>query len=202
VILAGLSLAAIWMRLGVAVKRRVCESAGLALVAAAAIFACTFVTPSWDTSESRGNSFPAADEQALRQIHQPLRIEVHLAPEDGRRVELERQALSKLRRVLPNLQVRYVSSTSIGLFEETAPGYGEIWYDLGGRRTMSRATTAEGVLEAIYSLAHVTPPVEADDDVFRGHPLAAPAKGAGILFYGVWPGIFLAGGILMRRRFQ
>jgi hypothetical protein len=180
----------------------VCESAGLALVAAAAIFACTFVTPSWDTSESRGNSFPAADEQALRQIHQPLRIEVHLAPEDGRRVELERQALSKLRRVLPNLQVRYVSSTSIGLFEETAPGYGEIWYDLGGRRTMSRATTAEGVLEAIYSLAHVTPPVEADDDVFRGHPLAAPAKGAGILFYGVWPGIFLAGGILMRRRFQ
>ena len=202
VILAGLSLAAIWMRLGVAVKRRVCESAGLALVAAAAIFACTFVTPSWDTSESRGNSFPAADEQALRQIHQPLRIEVHLAPEDGRRVELERQALSKLRRVLPNLQVRYVSSTSIGLFEETAPGYGEIWYDLGGRRTMSRATTAAGELEAIYSLAHVTPPVEADDDVFRGHPLAAPAKGAGILFYGVWPGIFLAGGILMRRRFQ
>jgi len=67
---------------------------------------------------------------------------------------------------------------------------------------MSRVTTEEGVLEAIYSLANVTPPVETDDEVFRGHPLAAPPKGAGILFYGVWPGVFLAGAILVRRRFQ
>ena len=67
---------------------------------------------------------------------------------------------------------------------------------------MSRVTTAEGVLESIYSLANVTPPAEADESVFRGHPLAARARGAGTLFYGVWPGAFLAGGILVRRRFQ
>jgi hypothetical protein len=201
-IIAGLSLAAIWMRLGVAVKRRAFESAGLGMLAAAGIYACTFLTTSWDNSENRGNSFSVADERALRQIHAPLRIEVHLAPEDGRRVELERQALSKLRRVLPKVEVRYVSSTSIGLFEQTRAGYGEIWYDLAGRRTMSRVTTEEGVLEAIYSLANVTPPVETDDEVFRGHPLAAQSKGARTLFYAVWPGVFLAGGILVRRRFQ
>jgi len=103
---------------------------------------------------------------------------------------------------MPKVQVRYISSTSVGLFEQTAAGYGEIWYDLAGRRTMSRVTTTEGVLESIYSLADVKPPVEADDEVFRGHPLAAPAKGAGTLFYGVWPGLFLAGGILVRRRFS
>jgi hypothetical protein len=102
---------------------------------------------------------------------------------------------------MPKVQVRYLSATSIGLFEQTSAGYGEIWYDLGGRRTMSRVTTAEGVLESIYSLANVTPPVQTDDEVFRGHPLAAPSKGAGTLFYGVWPGLFLAGGILVRRRF-
>ncbi len=198
----GLSLAAIWMRLGIAVKRRAYESAALGLLAAAGIFACAFVTPSWDNSESRSNSFPEADERALRRIHTPLRIDVHLAPEDGRRVELERQALSKLRRAMPKVQVRYLSATSIGLFEQTSAGYGEIWYDLGGRRTMSRVTTAEGVLESIYSLANVTPPAEADDEVFRGHPLAARARGAGTLFYGVWPGMILAGGILVRRRFQ
>jgi hypothetical protein len=27
-----------------------------------------------------------------------------------------------------------VSATSIGIFEQTAPGYGEIWYFLGGRK--------------------------------------------------------------------
>jgi len=201
-IVAGLILAAIWMRLGVAVRRRAYESAILGLLAAASIYGCTFLTANWDTSESRGNSFPEADERALRRTHAPLRIEVHLAPEDGRRVELERQTLAKLRRVMPKVQVRYISSTSVGLFEQTAAGYGEIWYDLAGRRTMSRVTTTEGVLESIYSLADVKPPVEADDEVFRGHPLAAPAKGAGTLFYGVWPGIFLAGGILVRRRFS
>jgi len=201
-IAAGLSLAAIWMRLGVAVKRRAYESAALGLLAAAGIFACGLLTPSWDNSESRANSFPEPDERALRRIHAPLRIEVHLAPEDGRRVELERQALSKLRRAIPKVQVRYLSATSIGLFEQTGAGYGEIWYDLGGRRTMSRVTTAEGVLESIYSLANVTPPVETGDEVFRGHPLAAHSSGAGTLFYGVWPGLFLAGGILVRRRFR
>ena len=102
---------------------------------------------------------------------------MHLAPEDPRRVDLEHRALSKLRRVMPKLQVQYVSATSIGLFEQTSAGYGEIWYDLGGRRTMSRVTTAEGVLEAIYSLAGVAPPAENDDGVFRGHPLAVPRQG-------------------------
>jgi len=104
--------------------------------------------------------------------------------------------------VMPKVEVRYLSATSIGMFEQTAAGYGEIWYDLGGRRTMSRVTTAEGVLESIYSLANVTPPAESDEGVFRGHPLAVPAKGAGTLFYGVWPGLFLGGAILVRRRFQ
>lgn len=201
-ILTGLGLAALWMRIGVSVRRRVYESAGIALVAAAGIFGCTLLTASWDASESRGNSFPVADEQALRQIHGRLRIEVHLAPEDPRRLDLEHRALSKLRRVMPAVEVRYVSATSIGLFEQTSAGYGEIWYDLAGRRTMSRVTTAEGVLESIYSLAGVAPPPETEEAVFRGHPLAAPARGAGALFYAFWPGLFLVGGLLVRKRLK
>jgi ABC-2 type transport system permease protein len=199
-ILTGLGLAAIWIRLGVAVRRRVCESVGLGVLAAGAIFACTFLTASWDTSESRGNSFSEADERAIRQIRQPLRIEVHLAPEDPRRVDLEHHALSKLRRIMQKLQVEYVSGTSIGLFEQTRAGYGEIWYDMGGRRKMSRVTTAEGVLEPIYSLAGVAPPAENEQAIFRGHPLAVTAKGAGTIFYALWPGLVVVTGILARRR--
>lgn len=198
-VLVGLALAAVWMRLGVAVRHRVYESVALGAFAAVIIFACTFITPSWDTSENRMNSFPESDEQALRQIRGPLRIEAHLAPEDPRRLDLERQAISKLRRIMPKLQVQYVSATSIGLFEQTSEHYGEIWYELAGHRAVSRSTTAEGVIETIYSVAGTSPPPENDADVFRGHPLAMPPKGAAIVFYGIWPAAVLAAGILLRR---
>jgi hypothetical protein len=200
-ILTGLALAACWMRLGVPVERRVAESVGIGVLAACGIAACMFVHGSWDSSEARSNSFPEADEQALSRIRGPLRIEAHLAPEDPRRLDLEHRALSKLRRVMPSVEVRYVSSTSIGLFEQTRPGYGEIWFDLGGRRTMTRMTTAEGVLEAIYSIAGVTPPVE-KEEIFRGHPLAIAPKGAGTVFYAVWPALTVISGIFVRRRWR
>ncbi len=198
-ILAGLMLAAIWMRLGVPVRRRVTESIALSMLAAAAVFACTFASPNWDTSENRMNSFAEPDERALQQIRQPLMIRAYLAPEDPRRVDLERQAISKLRRVMPDLQVEYVSATSIGLFEQTSEHYGEIWYELGGRKEIGRQTSAEGVLETIYSLAGIVPPVE-NEDVFRGHPLAVPPRGAAALFYGVWPAIVVIGATVFRRR--
>jgi len=196
---AGLALAAVWMRLGVDGRRRASESVAVGALAAAVVTACTFVTPSWDWSENRMNSFPRADEETLRHIHGPLRIEAHLAPEDPRRTDLERRALSKLRRVMPRVQVDYVSATSIGLFEQTSAHYGEIWYELNGRRAMTRATTADSVLETIYDLAGVAAPPETDE-VFRGHPLAVPPKGAAAVFYGIWPALVVAAAFLVRRR--
>jgi hypothetical protein len=199
-IAAGLAIAAVWMRLGVAVRRRALESAGVLALAAAAILVCTLVRASWDLSENRGNSFPEADERVLRQIRGPLRIDVHLAPEDPRRIDLDRRALSKLRRVMPDLHIGYESATSIGIFEQTRAGYGEIWYSLGSKKTMSRATTAEAVLESIYEVAGIAPPKEEEEAVFRGHPLAARPTGAALLFYGGWPVLVLGAAILARRR--
>jgi ABC-2 type transport system permease protein len=195
---AGLGLAAIWMRLGISERRRLYESLALGMVAAVAIAGSAKARVSWDTSESRANSFSRADERALARIHDPLTIDVHLAPEDPRRSDLERRALSKLRRVMPGLDVRYESATSIGLFEQTREGYGEIWYDLGGRRAMRRATTAESVLETIYELAGMVPPES--NESFRGHPLAVPPTGAPVLFYAAWPACVMAGAVLTGRR--
>ena len=96
--------------------------------------------------------------------------------------------------------IPYISGTSIGIFEQTREGYGEIWFELGGRKTMSRMTTAEGVLEAIYSLAGVTPPAENDDAIFRGHPLAVAPKGAAAVFYAIWPAAIVVGAFFIRRR--
>jgi hypothetical protein len=199
-IVFGLGFATIWLRLGVAVRRRTIESLVLAAATALAVVACTAIRPSWDLSENRGNSFSEADEATLRMITAPLRIEAHLAAEDPRRFDLERQALRKLRRVLPSLDVQYVSATSIGLFEQTSPHYGEIWYDLGGRRSMNRITTADGVLETIYDLAKVKPPADADETVFRGHPLPARPRFAASGFYGVWPVVVVAGYLTHRRQ--
>jgi hypothetical protein len=199
---AGLAIAALWMRLGRPLRYRALEAAGVVTAAVALVFACSHAFASWDTSEARANSFPEADEQALRRLPAPLRIEVHLAAEDPRRVDLENRALSKLRRLLPHLKVDYVASTSIGMFEQTRSGYGEIWYELGGRRTMSRVTTAEGVLESIYAVAGVAPPAENDDDAFRGHPLAAPPRGANILYCGIWPVLVLAAAFCTRKALQ
>ena len=139
-------------------SRRVCESVALARRRGASLlFACTFVAR--ELGHVREPRAIRSRKRTRRRsaIAAPLRIEAHLAPEDPRRVDLEHRALSKLRRVLPSVAGHYVSATSIGLFEQTAPHYGEIWYELGGRRKMSRVTTAEGVLETIYELAGVAP---------------------------------------------
>ena len=199
-IVGGLALAAVWMRIGVAVRRRVGESIAIAAIVIIAVAACTRANANWDLSENRMNSFPEADEQVLRRIGTPLRIEAHLAPEDPRRSDLERRALSKLRRIMPDLKIEYISATSIGLFEQTSASYGEIWYDLGGKKEMSRITTAEGVLETIYSLAGIPPPVEDEEAGFRGHPLAVPPKGAAVVFYGIWPALVVLISVLTRKR--
>jgi hypothetical protein len=196
----GLALASLWLRLGVSVRRRVQESVVLAAVAVLVVVMASVASPSWDLSENRMNSFPEADEEVLAKIRGPLDIEVHLAPEDPRRADLDRKAIAKLRRVMPALRVQYVSATSIGLFEQTAPHYGEIWYELGGKKEMSRATTAESALETIYDLAGVKPPVEKDEEIFHGHPLAVTPKGAAAIFYGVWPAAIVVGAFLIRRR--
>jgi len=193
----GLALAALWTRLGVPVRRRLAESIAITALALLVITAGTATTKSWDTSESRLNSFSTSDENALRSIPGSLTIEVHLAPEDPRRVDLDRRVIAKLRRVRPDVNVRYQSATSIGLFEQTSAGYGEIWYDIDGKKAMSRAVTAESVLETLYSLAGVSP--EADNgDIFRGHPLMARPAKAAMVFYVLWPALVLSAAIAIQ----
>ena len=101
---------------------------------------------------------------------------------------------------MPSLQVHYVAATSTGLFEQTSAHYGEISYEMAGRKQVSRVTTVDGVLEAIYSLAGVAPPPESEADIFRGHPLPVPPRGAATVFYGIWPAAVVAGAFLVRRR--
>lgn len=196
---AALVVAAVWLRLGVSRRRRSFESLGLIAAAGLLCAVCTLVHPSWDVSENRRHSFPPADERALARIRGRLTVEVHLAPEDPRRSDLEHRVLSQLRRAMPSVKVRYVASTSTGLFEQGSPGYGEIWYSLDGKKAMTRITTRDAALETIFDLADVTPPPESETP-FKGHPLEARPRGAAVIFYGLWPAALAGSGFLVLRR--
>jgi ABC-2 type transport system permease protein len=199
VIGGSLVLAAVWMRLGMPLRRKLTESAMVVCVVGIVIFAASFARPSWDVSENARNSFPERHASLLSKITAPLRIEAYLAPEDPRRFDLELQTFSKLRRTMPDVTINYISATATGLFEQAKERYGEIWYDLGGKRTVGRATTTDAVLDAIYELAGIQPPLEGEFSR-RGHPLAAEPVGAVALFYIIWPLAVLGLGFFFQRR--
>jgi ABC-2 type transport system permease protein len=200
VLIAGsLALAAVWLRLGVPVRRKLAASIAVASVTAILTFGASFARPSWDVSENERNSFPEPQAALLGKITAPLRIDAYLAPEDPRRFDLELQTFSKLRRTVPDVTITYVSSTATGLFEQAKEHYGEIWFDLGGKRTVGRATTTDAVLDAIYELAGIQQPQESGFGR-RGHPLVAEPAGAAFLFYIIWPLAVLGLGLFLQRR--
>ncbi len=198
-IAAGFVLAAAWMRLGTPRRRKALGSIAVLAVSGILLVGTSFIRPSWDVSENQRNSFSDSQKEILSSIRTPLRIRVHLAPEDPRRFDLEQQTLSKLRRTMPNVTVAYVSQTSTGLFEQANANYGEIWYDLGGKQAVSQITTPRGVLDTIYELAGVPLPQEGSESQ-PGHPLVAEPRGAFALFYIVWPLAVLGLGLFFQRR--
>jgi len=201
VALAGFALAAIWLDL----RRTPAERLGRTAVVAIAFAAlCAFparLHATWDFSENRRNSFPIPDERALRQIRAPLHVTVYLAPEDPRLLDLNREVLSKLDRILPGMTVDYAARSRAGLFEGPADRYGEVWYELSGGKVMSRSATEEIVLENIYKLAGITPPSHAGEADYPGHPLIAEPAGSALIFHALWPlVVVLAGFVHFRNR--
>ena len=180
-------LAAVWLPERRRFSARLGASAAVALVFGVAMWGGSLLRATWDLSENRRNSFSVADEAALRQIRQPLAVTVFLAPEEPRLMDLDRNVLSKLERILPRMEVNYRAHSRTGLFESPGDHYGEVWYELGGRKAMSRSTTEPIVLDTLYQLARVPPPAHAEGNEFPGHPLAAGPKGAAWIFYALWP---------------
>lgn len=196
--LAGFAVAIVWLQAGQTITKRLLQTVAVIAGIAVVIGLGSMARASWDTSENRRNSFPRADEIALRQIHEPMRISINLAAEDPRLMDFERSILNKLRRILPRIEVIYAANSQTGLFEggsgganaatsATSERYGEIWYELGGRKMMSRSTTVPIVLEELYQLAGLTPPAKIEEPEFPGYPLAAHPKAARLIFYVLWP---------------
>jgi ABC-2 type transport system permease protein len=189
----GFALAAAWLPTGRGWRFRFIGSLGVAAGVALAAWGGSLVRATWDLSENQRNSFSRADQAALCEIKQPLRITVYLAPEDPRLTDLERSIIGKLKVILPRVDVVYASQSVSGLFEAQEDHYGEVWYELGGRSVMSRSTTEPIVLETLYQLAEIQPPSASDEPGYPGYPLAARPRNAALIFYLLWPLIICAG---------
>lgn len=188
----GFVLAAVWLPTGRGWRFRFFRSLGVAAGIALVAWGGSLARTTWDLSENQRNSFPPADQAAIRRISEPLRITVYLAPEDPRLTDLERGIIGKLRVILPRVDVEYRAQSVSGLFEGQEDHYGEVWYELGGRSVMSRSTTEPIVLETLYQLAEIQPPPASDEPGYSGYPLAVRPRGAALVFYALWPLIIVA----------
>ena len=195
----GLVIATVGLNDGRSIRARAIRGV-VALVGVAAVCgAAAQLRASRDVSEDRRNSFPRGDEAVLRSIDAPLKVTVYLAAEDPRLVDLERDVLSKLQRTMRRVDVTYAAGSRSGLFERPADHYGEVWYELNGRREMTRSGTPEIVLETIYRLAGVSAPNEIADAAYSGYPLRARSQSAPWVFFGLWP-LLVAGAWFASRR--
>jgi len=168
-------------------------------LAVAGLWACaSALNVTKDMTEDRRNSFPPAVESALRKLDKPLRITVHLSPDDSRLADLERNILDKLRRLVPKLEVTRR--------ESDGDGYGIIEYEYAGKREETRSNSEEEILPILFELSGQA--VQAGEPPeYPGYPLVADAARWGWWFYLALPllsgfGLWLNGRASTRRTLQ
>jgi ABC-2 type transport system permease protein len=169
-ILGFMMLAALWLHPGVALLLKLKRSLACAAIAGTLVLVAAQVRTTIDVSEDRRNSFPAADQRALATLREALVITVHLTPEDPRYVDLRRNVLAKLERVVPDITIRLAGVGHLfGRAEEET--YGEVEYSYGGRVDKSRSTSHREILPLLYGLAGVAIPTPIPGEDYPGYPL-------------------------------
>jgi ABC-2 type transport system permease protein len=182
-----LALTVVWLPPGVSRREKLLRSGAVAGVAAQALLLAVQLPIYADVTEDHRNSFNPADVRALRQMTRELKVNVNLATNDARFLDLQRNVLTKLQRTAPHVTITYAETSTSSLLGGTSgANYGLVTYTYGGKQGTSRATTAREVLPLIEALSGQTvvpDPVRA----YPGYPLQTSADGAGVWFYGILP---------------
>jgi ABC-2 type transport system permease protein len=181
------SLATVWLPPGIAVQSKLIRSAVCVGGAAAALFLVTQFKASIDVTEDRRNSFALADASQLAGLTEPLAITVHLAAEDPRYIDLQRNVLAKLERVMPRVSIRLATARQSFASAAGEEAYGEIEYRYGARSDTSRSTSPREILPLIYGLAGVPSPAPIPSAEFPGYPLVTDGTFALLWFLAILP---------------
>jgi len=193
------ALAALWLHPGTPPRTRLVRSIGCMAIVAAVLALATQIRSSIDLTEDRRNSFPAADQRALAELREPLIITVHLAPEDPRYVDLRRNVLSKVERVMSHVTVRLATAGQSMVGSTGEESYGEIEYLYGGRSARTRSTSHREALPMLYDLAGRPVPTPIPGEEYPGYPLLANASPALAWFLGGLPLLIVVAWWLSRR---
>jgi hypothetical protein len=89
------------------------------------------------------------------------------------------------------LTVSYEASAGTGVLGSADPHYGEIWYEIAGKRIMLKSAIEPVVLQTIYDLAGVKATPAVDSEAYPGYPLTTIAQLAWLPFFIIWPAIVL-----------
>lgn len=192
VIAVGLGVASAWLVPGAALQRRWVIAMRAVLVSSAfTLGAITIFRGSVDVSEDRRHSFSEADEGALRALPSGLKVEIHLGADDPRLTDFRREILERLERAVPHLIVSYRGSAGTGLLANRDEHYGEIWYEMSGKRVMLKSAIEPIVLQTIYDLAGVKAAPAVESENYPGYSLQTDAPMAWVLFFVIIPVIIL-----------
>jgi ABC-2 type transport system permease protein len=181
------ALSAAWLHPGRPLQVKLIRSVACVAIVAAVLALATQVRLSVDLTEDRRNSFPAADQRALAELREPLVITVHLAAEDPRYVDLRRNVLAKLERVLPHVAIRLAAAGQSVVGSTGDEAYGEIEYSYGGRSAKTRSTSHREALPLLYGLAGKPIPTPLAGAEYPGYPLTASGQLMLPWFFGALP---------------
>ncbi len=180
-------LATVWLPTGTSIRTKILRSAICVFVTAVVLGLATQIKFSVDVTEDQRNSFAAADQRLLATLAEPLVVTVHLAPEDPRYADLQRNVLAKLERVLPNVAIRLVGGHQSLATNADDDSYGEVKFTYGGRSDISRSTSPREILPLLYNLAAVPLPAPVPGADYPGYPLAANGEVALLWFFCALP---------------
>jgi ABC-2 type transport system permease protein len=181
------ALAAIWLPPGVHPRNKLFRSIACVFAVATSLGLAAQIRLTFDITEDQRNSFPAADQRLLASLAQPLDVTVHLAPEDPRYADLQRNVLAKLERAMPNVSIHLADGQKSLATNADDDRYGEVEYSYAGRSDISRSTSPREILPMLYGLARVSPPAPVPGSDYPGYPLIAGGQVALFWFFSALP---------------
>jgi hypothetical protein len=183
-------------------RRKALLGAALAAGMLIVLWLAAHVHRAYDWSEERRASLPPAAVAGLRAFEGPIRVEVWFDRDDGRRKQLERDVLAKLRMARPDAAIVTPLDERGAQLGERDPAYGRVVLRAGGGVRETRSTSRREVTFLLFEAAGLPLP-DWSQPAYPGYPWVAEGARRSMLLalaYALLPGLFLGMGWWMTRR--